>query len=1153
LYFQLLGPLQVWRGTTRVDEALTARLPRELLAYMLLERDRLVPAERLLEVFWPDLAPGPAANNLQGVVVKLRRVLEPGLRRGRDSSHLLTEGDGYRLLADGLRVDLDEFEQSARTARAACRGGDLPAARTALERARDLYRGELVADLPYAEWAFMSREQFRETYLDVLATLGETQLELGVYHDALDVATQARAVDPVREASVRLQMRALAALGERAEALAVYDELARMLDEELGLTPAGETRALRGAILSGTFLPTGDAEPLPAPSLDLPLVGRDGALGLVLEACDAGTRPVFVHGAAGVGKTRLLEELLARLGPTALTGRAREGDVLFASVVRLVDRFLDTEPSAADLEALGPLGAPLAQGLPRLRERWPGCPPYAPLEGEAEEQRRRRALAAVLELTGARALVVDDLHWADEGSLDVLAELWKAGLLLVGAFRSDEVGAPLAGWLEALRNEPEAVLEVELEPLSDADVLTAVRAVAGLADPVPLSRRLHELTGGNPLFLAETLRGLREEGHVYRDPDGVWHASAELDELPLTGTLRDAILARAGRLDPRLREVLDAAVLLAPNGTTSALAAALEIEAAPLEQSLQELVARGWLQAAAPDGWEATHHLTAEALVAGLAPSHRRLLHRRAADALAASTPAEPVPVAADIVRHLEEGGGAPLALARWAVLAGEWAGERPSYRPAARYFALAEAQLEVLPEGEERRRIALAALEGLGTVLLPLRKSAEALAAFERALATTDVPADRARLLLGQARVHEGSGDYDAATALLDAAERLCSECAEPDAALLARIQTERADVHFWRGEYDPGERVAREAVARAGGTPWEKQALRALVNHLQKLGRQQEVVEITRRMRDVAEAAGDLHGLASAGVLLANGLVALGQLDESRKTLERSRDMFEQLGDLRVLAIVDTNLGIANLGLGALAGAEACARRATERAHEGGAPYTVAVAGLVLGQALMWRGRLEEAGGELAAAIATAAEIDARVVETQARVHRAQWHLLRGEPEQAGAELELAVAAGDDLGDGFCRREGRLLLGQIALSAGALELAGIHVRDGRQIAEEAQQALTVGRAERLLGGIASARGVAATAAEHLTASETIFRSAGAQLELGRTLLARAELARSSGGSETWRQPLLEARRLFRRTGARPLLKRAEELLAGG
>jgi DNA-binding SARP family transcriptional activator len=1079
-----------------------------------------------MDVFWPELGPDAAANNLQGVVFKLRRWLEPGLRRGRDSRYLLTEAEGYRFATDGCRVDLDDFGQAVQAGQAALRADDLPAARAALERARDLYRSELLTDMPYAEWAFPARERLREIHLEVLEVLGEVYLRLGAYDETLAAGRQARAVDPLREAFVRQELQARAALGERAEALAAFDSFARLLNEELGLEPSEETRAVREAILAGTI----ESVPrtAPAPSVELPLVGRDEVLARLKAIWEEGGGVVLLGGEAGLGKTRLLAELAATLDVPVFWSQARAGDPPFAAVLRLFEEHLRSEPPASELEELGPLGAPLAQRVPTLRLLWPDCPPYAPLAGEAEQQRLRQAALAALRLAASRptVMVLDDLHWADETSLAVLADAsWPAGVLVVGAYRSEESARPLP-----------ADHELELAPLSSAEVLEAVRSVVGLADPLALSRRLHEVTGGHPLFLTETLRGLLDAGRVYRDAEGAWHSTADFGDVPLTPTLREAVLARADALAPFEREVLDAGAVLRPHLTTALLKAILHTEPGA---ALETLAARRWLVPSGPDGWEFGHHLTGEALYSALAPPHRRLLHRLAAGALTAS----PQPDPAEVVTHLAQGGGAAESLAQWATMAGQRSTEQLSYRQAVTYFELAEAELVSIPDGDEKDRLALSIYEGMGTAQRQIGLSKPALQSLERALSLASTAADRGRLLIAQAAVCGGdTGEYDRAMALLAEAEPLLARSREGGAGL-AEVHAIQANVLYWRGEHRESERLARQAVAEAAGTPGEPRALTALANALQRLGRLEEAVAADHRMLEIAEKAGDAHGLAVGLSALSSGLQAMGQLEESQEAKERAAAIFERLGDVRRLSIVVTNHGIQAGDLGDLDGSESDLRRAIELAERVSAPYTVAVARHHLGKTLTLRGRLEEAGVALEAAMEEARAIDAKVIEAQARLNLALWCWAQRDLDGANAEARLTVAAGDEHGDNFCQREGRLVLGMVALAVGDLDGAESHAREAHELAGGAGQVLAVGRAERLLGQVAVAREELEAASAHFGESEAIFRRSGAQIDLGQTLLARGA---ALGDVEA----ALEARRLFRRAKARPLLREAERLL---
>jgi DNA-binding SARP family transcriptional activator len=1164
LRFLLLGPFQVWRGDARLDSALAGQLPRELLAWLLLERDQFIPSERLIEAFWPHLEPADAANSLQVAVRKLRRALEPALQRGRDSHYLATEPGGYRFLAGDSRVDLDEFAQAAHRGQAALGAGDLPAARAALERARDLYPGEVLSDFPYAEWVFATRERLRESHLHALESLGQVCLRLGLHSEALAVCQQAQGIDPLREVFTRLLMQSQAALGRRAAAIVVFDEFTRLLRRELDVGPAPETQALRDAILAGTFAPAG-ASPATPPQLpvELPLVGREDALHALGQALRGGRRLVLLSAEAGMGKTRLLTEFVAVSGTTAYWSRARAGDPPFAAALGLFDDFLRREPPVRDLEGLGPLGAPLAQRLPLLRVHWPGCPAYGPLEAVAEQSRMRQATVAALRLAERAStpavFVLDDLHWADEGTLQVLADLLRrppSTGLFIATFRSEEVGDPLAGWLAARRASEDPPPDLVLRPLSAANVLDLLRAATGLHDPLPFSRRLHQVTAGHPLFVNEMLRGLLDAGRLYRDDSGRWFGAddGDLDNLPLTPTLREAVLARAEQLDPLAREVLDTAAVLRPRCARPVLAAVVQATAPRLDQALGSLAARRLLLPAGEAALEFGHHLIGEVVYGNLAPSHRRLLHRLAANALVAATPCEPGPMAAQVVAHLGAAATEARVLAQWAVAAGEWARRQSDYRQAQAYFEIAQTQLSQEPAGADERQLALQVYEGLGNTQPILGQSKEGLVWLERALALAITPDDRSRLLLSMARILErDTGEYERSLSLLAQAEALLvgAKLAEP--GRMVQIHATRSGICYWQGKYKEGERLGRQAAAEARGLPNEPHAASVLAINLQKLGQLDEAIALYQHNLQLAQAAGDVRGEGIANLNLGNGLGALGQLAESQTAYSRGAEIFERLGDLRGLSICCANSGLRAVEQGELDRAVADSRRAITLAERVSAPYTVALASYQLGMGLALRGRWEEAQQAFERALALARSIAAVVVEAQASLaYGDSFCRARGDWAGARKHAEAALAVGERVSDNACQREGRRLLSVILLQEGQIAAAEAAAYEARQISQAAQQVLSVGRAERLLGQVAAAREAFEAAATHFAASETIFRRCGARIELGQTLLAWADAARGAGdAADTWRPWLLEVRRLFRRAQARPLLDQAQTRLA--
>lgn len=1157
LQFWILGPLQVWRGDARLDLSLPGQRARSLLALFLTERGRFVPSERAIDCIWPHLDPGSALNNLQVAVRQLRRWLEPAVPRGRHSSYLLTELGGYRFAVGDGYVDVDEFTRTAAQGQAALRSNDLPSARTAFERGRRLYRGEYLSDYPYADWVLPERERLREAHLQMLEALVATYLRLGLYEEAATACQHALRMDAFREVFYRHLMYGCAAQGRRAEALAAFAQHEALLRQELDIPPSPELLALRDSILTGALpraeLPSRRAS---GPSVELPLVGRAGVSQQLRAAWEERRGAVLVTGESGVGKTRLLTEFAATVPSAVFWSRGRENDIPFGAALNFLDDYLQTDPPLSALAPLRPLGAPLAQYLPKLCQRWPDCSPHTPLAVDAERERLHHAALAALRLIAEppAVFVLDDLQWAGEDSLAVFSDLLREPPrgLFIFACRSEDLSTdgPLAAWVAAER-KGQRLLEIELPPLAAADVLEAVRAVTALPDPVRLSQRLYDITDGHPLFLAETLRELIDSGRLADGPQSA--ALIDLAELPLSHSLRETILARVRGLDPFERETLTAASIFRGGPTSPALASVLRAEPAQVESALQRLSTRKLLAPArSPGGWEFTHRLIREAIYDDLADSHRRLLNRLAAEALIAQHPRASSAIAGDIVEHLRNGEGASRALAEWAVAAGQWAYSHFAHVQARQYFELAERVVNQLSDAERDPNLELEAVEGLALAQLQTGQVQEAKAGLERGLRLAGQPGDRARLLLARARIGEHvTGEYDHALALLTEAEEWLRRAGIEDRAALSCIHATRARVHYWRGEYEKGEHFARCAMDEARQTPEAVDALRALGINLHKLGRVEEAADIFRQVLRMAEAAGDLRNIAAVYSNLGMSLQASGQLAEAVKAEERSLAIRQQLGDVRGESIVETNIGIHLGALGDLAASASELRRAIQLAEAVGAPYTAAVARHHLGKALTLRGYWDEAQSEFEAALALARSIDAAVIEAQAHFHYALGCWYWGDDQAAAAHARAALEIGGALGDNLCRREPPWLLGLLRLKEGNLDAAEALAREAGEIARQASQKLAVGRAERLLGQIAAARERRAEAGKHFAESERLFRESGARVELGETLLARAQ-CEPSPGSHSREEWLLEARRLFRRAKAAPLLRQVEGMLPG-
>ena len=240
LAFGILGPFEVVDGERRV--VLGGPKQRALLAILLLRRGEVVSSDRLIDQLWGEQPPVTAAKTLQGYVSHLRKAL------GDDV--VLTRGGGYLLAVAPGQVDVERFEAMAADARRALAEGDAARASGLLEAALGLWRGEPLADLAYQPFAQREIARLEEARLAALEDRIEADLMLGHERDVVGELEALVALHPHRERLLGQLMVALYRCGRQTDALAAYRKGQQALDDELGLEPGPELRALERRILT---------------------------------------------------------------------------------------------------------------------------------------------------------------------------------------------------------------------------------------------------------------------------------------------------------------------------------------------------------------------------------------------------------------------------------------------------------------------------------------------------------------------------------------------------------------------------------------------------------------------------------------------------------------------------------------------------------------------------------------------------------------------------------------------------------------------------------------------------------------------------------------------------------------------------------------
>jgi len=245
LEIKLLGRFEVLRdGEPIPEEAWGRRKTKTLLKILLTDPRRPFTQDQLIEALFEGENPQRTVRNLYSRVSELRHALDPGLHRGTDSTFIRRSGQGYLFAPVGVEIDTLTFLEELRQAEIRADGGDVPGAVESLEAAVALYRGEFLPEDRYEAWAEDVRSRLRSQCLDALVRLADYHATLGRLRRAVSCCRQVLQHEPYRESVVRQLMGYQIAAGQRAQALATYDEGVRALREHLDVEPAAETRAL---------------------------------------------------------------------------------------------------------------------------------------------------------------------------------------------------------------------------------------------------------------------------------------------------------------------------------------------------------------------------------------------------------------------------------------------------------------------------------------------------------------------------------------------------------------------------------------------------------------------------------------------------------------------------------------------------------------------------------------------------------------------------------------------------------------------------------------------------------------------------------------------------------------------------------------------
>jgi DNA-binding SARP family transcriptional activator/tetratricopeptide (TPR) repeat protein len=686
LRLRLLGDVAVQRGDGPPEAFGSSRL-QSMVAFLVLHRGAPQPRERLAFLLWSDSTDKQARSNLRKLLYVLRRTLPEA-----DGLVEVTHSTLQWRPGAPAEVDVVVFEDALAAAR---RAGDEAAGRRHLDRAVSAYGGPLLPS-SYEDWVLAERDRLHAgavEALERLLALAESDTDDG----ALRYGEELLRLEPLRESAYRQLMRLRARRGERAEALRVYRACEAVLARELGVAPSERTRTLHDELVRAGGPPPGVE--LPRGVAPAPLVGRDAAwkeLYATWQAAATG-RPqvVVVTGEAGIGKSRLLEELgrvVASEGGAVARARAyeAEGRLAWGPVVD----WLRCDPIRRYLRGLAPMWrTELVRLLPELRS-----PELADPAGMEHAQQRAHLFRAVTEamqqVDVPLLLVLDDLQWCDDDTVAFVHFLVRdsrpARLLVAASLRPEDVapGHPALRLLDSLEPEGRAGA-LALDRLDEAATVELARQLCGRELDAATGRRLYEETQGNPHFVVETVRA-----GLPQDPEGLARA------------VQPVLQRRLRRLSAQARAVVETAAVVGVAFDVDLLAGAGPFDRATLLDTLDELWRHHVVQQRGT-GYDFDHDRLREVAYAMISPARRQGLHRAVARALEQLHGQHLGPVSARLAVHYEHAG------LLWEAVAAR----RHAIDHALHLLAIDEAQaetrraldlLEQLPAGPERDELEL-------------------------------------------------------------------------------------------------------------------------------------------------------------------------------------------------------------------------------------------------------------------------------------------------------------------------------------------------------------------------------------------------------------------------------------------------------------
>jgi len=615
---QLLGGFRVILNQQDISASFSERV-KVLFAYLLLNSETPISRKQLAFTFWPDSTESQARTNLRNLLHHLRNSLQAS------DSFLDVDNKTIKWKSNAhMYLDVQSFVKTISFAESC---GDIQDRISYLQKAIKHYRGELLPDL-YEDWLLKQREELHQAFINTLLDLGNLLEDDRRYPEAITVMNRLIRSDPLNELAYQRSMRIHALNKDRAGALKVYHACAAALRRELDVEPAQETQTYYTQILQLDETRSVVTKKEVSPEINK-LVGRQLEWERLRKAWQAIVQgksgAVFILGEAGVGKTRLSNEMAAwtrRQGIYTAFAQCYpgEGELPYAPVITWL-RTPEFEKELADLDDLWQ--AELARFLPEYADLTGSGAVRSEMDHKWQRRRLFEALArGLLGHREPRLLILDDVQWSDQDTLDFIHYLLHydetAPVMFILTARTEEITSKdPVNQFRVLLQAKGCLDELELKPLTKEEVLELATDLA--RDPIQADRldRLYADSEGNPLFIVEMMRS--DEASIPAS-------------LPLS--IRSLLEYRLNQLSSSASDLVGIASAIGREFSYQLLGAACGMDLDTMVNSLDELWQRRIVQTQQGDNYNFTHGKLREAAYESLSAARRRLNHGRIAEAL---------------------------------------------------------------------------------------------------------------------------------------------------------------------------------------------------------------------------------------------------------------------------------------------------------------------------------------------------------------------------------------------------------------------------------------------------------------------------------------------------------------------------------------